>query len=497
MFKKIFICFMIILSLWITQTNANTSELNENNISINIENIFIKYTKNIEKKYSNNTSVKKIEVLLDKLYNIKNTQELSWNKKDIIDDLIKLSNEYIFDNFYKQKTIKDSILIKNFPISKEFWKTTNTNDSIFLENDTWYTYVFEKHLSFKDNYSPTLKDLEFNKIDPRNDLFFINNNKPAFAVEFKKVRLISDNIIYWIPNKYRFLQELRDDKFYLHDYNTDKIILDIKKTSQELTKDISKKEEKIKILYDYVLKNTQYTIDLNLEDKKIFSWIETYKNKSWVCEGYSKLFQYLLYFSDIQDVETMRWYVIDAIDYPTIWHAWVRIRDRYYDPTFDDPIWWLNDREFNQYLYYNLPKDLFYTNRYDYWISQPVLEKSPLSYREQYVKKQLAEVFQKYKWEKYNILKELQFRDDNNLDYYKSLSIEDIFSKINYLEVDNFKIISSNKNITNLQYFELNNENISAILNQINYDLEKYKFMKWKDAEWNISYRIWFNITMQ
>jgi len=30
--------------------------------------------------------------------------------------------------------------------------------------------------------------------------------------------------------------------------------------------------------------------------------------------------------------------VIDAADFPNIGHAWLRIDDKYYDPTFDDPV---------------------------------------------------------------------------------------------------------------------------------------------------------------
>lgn len=495
MYKKIIISLLLIISIFQTQSYWNISELNNNDISIKVEWVFSQLTKNLEKKYSKSISVSKIEILLDQLYDIKEKQRLTGDKKIIIDSLSKLSHQYIWEYSYNQNKIKDDLKINNFPISNYFKNKTANSDSIFKENWVWYTYVFEKHLSFKQDYNPTLKDLEFNKIDTKNDLFFITkDNKAGFVVNYQKVRLIWDNLIYWIPNKWEFLKELRDDKFYLHDKNTDLSILKMKKLSQELTKNAQNTQEKIKILYDYVLKNTQYTQNIDLNDKKIFSAIETFENNSWVCEWYAKLFQYLLYFSDVRDVKTIRWYVVDATDYPTIWHAWVQIWDLYYDPTFDDPLWASKDKQYDEYLYYWLPKDLFYTNRYDYGESNEVLEKAPLKYREQYVKKQLIWVFQKYRNSNYNILKELQFREKYSLDFLKQLTLNDIYNSIDFIEVKNFTIQSTQERITNLQFYNITDKNINNILKQIDYDFDTYTLIKWQENNWEIIYRIWFNI---
>ncbi len=493
---KLLTIFLCLFSfLFNSQVFADIWELNSRDVSIKVESIFKTYTQNLENKYSENISYTKIESLLNQLYSLKNKSTPNGEKKIIVNSLIKLSNNYLFEKDYKNKILNEKILLNSYPSSNYFQNKVMSNDSIFREKWVWYTYVFEKHLSFWDWVSPKLSDLEFNKIDTKTDLFFITENKKAwFVTNAKKIRLISDSIIYGIPNKQNFLEEIRDDRFYIHENNIDLDILKIKNLSQNLTKDAKNKEEKIRILYDYVLKNTKYTQNLDLRDKTIFSWIETYKNNSWVCEWYAKLFQYLLYFSDINDVETIRGYVIDAIDYPTIGHAWVRIWDKYYDPTFDDPIWPSTDREYDQYLYYGLPKDIFYTNRYEYNQSNQVLEKSPLSYRKQYVQKQLVWVFQKYKNSDFNILKELQFRDSYNLDYYKKLSITDIYNSVDYTEVETFKITWTNQSIKNLQYYDITDENIENILKQINYDFNNYTLLKWINEDWEIIYRIWFNI---
>ena len=498
MLKKIIISIFLSAYLFNSQLFANIWELNSRNVSIKVENVFEIYTSNLENKYSDNVSYSRAESLLSQLYTLKNKSTIQGEKQIIIDSLIKLSNNYLFERDYKNKIINDTLILNNYPSSKYFQNKITHSDAIFREKWVWYTYVFSKHLTFWEWVNPKLSDLEFNKINTQTDLFFITDNKkPGFVTNAKKVRLISDSLIYGIPNKQEFLKEIRDDRFYLNEINIDVDILKIKNISKNLTKDAKNKEEKIKILYDYVLKNTSYTQNINLEDKKIFSWIETFKNNSWVCEWYAKLFQYLLYFSDINDVETIRGYVIDAQDYPNIWHAWVRVWDKYYDPTFDDPLWATADKEFDDYFYYWLPKDLFYTNRYEYNQSNDVLEKSPLSYREQYIQKQLVWVFHKYKNSNYNILAELKFRDKYSLDYYKKLTLNDIYNSVSYKEVENFKIKWSNQSIETLQYYDITDKNIENILKQINYNFSDYTLLKWINTDWEIIYRVWFNIIIK
>ncbi len=493
--KKIIISILLWIYLLSSQVFADIWELNNKKVSIKVENIFEKYALNLEKKYWDNIAQKKISILLDQLYSAKNKSQSNWNKEIIIDSLIKLSNHYIFENNYKKEQINSQKLINNFSSSKYFQHKVKDSETIFRENWVWYTYIFQNHLTFKSTITPSLKDLEFNKINTKKDLFFITKeNKPWYVTNPQKVRLLSDSLIYWIPNKQEFLKEIRDDKIYLQNDNIDINIIKLKTLSENLTKNAKNKEEKIKILYDYVLKNTKYTQNINLEDKKIFSGIETFKNNSGVCEWYAKLFQYLLYFADVNDVETIRGYVIDAQDYPKIWHAWVRIGNKYYDPTFDDPLWTNNDKEFDDYFYFWLPKDLFYTNRYEYMDSNEVLEKSPLNFREQYVQKQLVWVFQKYKNSNYNILAELQFREKYSLDYYKKFWLTDIYNSIDYTQVEKFKIKWSNQYIKNLQYYDITDKNIDNILKQINYNFKDYTLLKWINEDWEIIYRIWFNI---
>lgn len=486
---------LIILSVWNTISYANFSDLNTNWVSTKIESIFEKYTQQLEKKYWKNTAIKKIESLWEKLYTYQDSQYLSGDKKNIIDSLEKLSNEYVFTEKYNQQKISNTLKLSSYDNSELFKNKVINSDTIFLENWIWYTYVFIDHLTFENWVKPTLRDYQFNNILPNEDLFFITKEgKPWYAQDFEKVRLIPNRILYGIPNKNNILRELRDDKFYLHTKNSDITLLEIKNISQKLKSESKNREQFIEKIYDYVLKNTQYTENIDLNDKEIFSWLETFENNSWVCEWYTKLFQYLAQFWWIKDVETIRWYVVDAQDYPEIWHAWIKIGDKYYDPTFDDPIWSINDREREEYYYFWLPKDLFYTNRYEYNNSNEVLEKSPLEFRKQWIKKNLIAIFPKYKWKGYKLLEELEFKDKYNIDFQSNITIEILFNNVDFIEVDNFQNITDNKTIQTLQYYDVSsNTNISSLLRQINYDFETYTLIKWKDNNSTI-YRIGFNI---
>jgi hypothetical protein len=63
---------------------------------------------------------------------------------------------------------------------------------------------------------------------------------------------------------------VRDDKFHIQQ-ETDQDFVKLKIISKNLTKDLYKKQDKIDVLYDYVLNNVQYTQPIDLKDKKIFS----------------------------------------------------------------------------------------------------------------------------------------------------------------------------------------------------------------------------------
>jgi hypothetical protein len=51
----------------------------------------------------------------------------------------------------------------------------DTND-IFLENGVWYAYIFDAYKFFKEPEKLTVKDLNYNNIDTKTDLLFLQEN---------------------------------------------------------------------------------------------------------------------------------------------------------------------------------------------------------------------------------------------------------------------------------------------------------------------------------
>lgn len=303
------------------------------------------------------------------------------NKK--IKTYIENLNDDVF-NWFKIKVIKDNVLI--------------------LENWIWYTYIFKDYHNFWKWVIPKEEDLKINWLDKNKTVLLLDDKIWAsYVTEYEKVKLISDDIISDISNKYNFLLELSDDKKYSN-IDTDESFLELKNKTLELTNWLTQ-YNKIKKVYDYILKNISYSKVFDIENKYIFSWISTYEKKEWVCSWYSKLNLYMLSFAWINWVKVVKWHVIDATDFPDIWHAWLKIWNNYYDSTFDDT-WnnWLT-KEFEEYKYFWLPKDLFYTNRFDYWELPLELRSADLEYRKEYVKLELEKLKEKYINKNFKLLK--------------------------------------------------------------------------------------------
>jgi hypothetical protein len=109
----------------------------------------------------------------------------------------------------------------------------------------------------------------------------------------------------------------------------------------------------------------------------------------------------------------------------------------------------------------------------------------------------LVNIFFKYKDWDYNILKELQFRSKYWFDMYNEITIDSLKQNYWYTQVNNF-VYQENwetKRIKKYNFFTLRNSNdVKIILKQLNYDLTDYKLFEWKETNWDISYKLWFNI---
>lgn len=428
-------------------------------------------------------------IIFTKYYNI-NWDDYNFfkNKKWFIVNK-SWTNDFIFVENYDFET-----KIPYSQISKYTKWYITSNSKYLLENWVYYGYIFSNSLYFPDEAYWLYTKLTW---DLSNFIFYKTEDwKYSFIKDYKKVKLISSNIIYWLIWKYNFLKELADDVSspWFKDRNVEDYDESFKKLKKEVLNLTNwlEKDEKIKKIYSWILENISYTEKISFTDKKIFSWIDTYKNKSWVCSWYTILFLYMLSFAWIDDVDVIKWDVIDAQDFPTIWHAWVKIWNYYYDPTFDDPVWLNRAKKFEEYKYYKLSKDIFYTNRYDYWFTPASLKKTTLDYRKNIVKKNISSLVSKYKNSWLVLLKPYIFREKNWLSYNEKITIEKLkkiktFYKVtnNYLEIN-----SQKKFITNVSYLPITDSNLELALEQFNYDIDNYYFLERNLWNWKMELRM-------
>lgn len=456
---------------------------------------FTTFSKKISLKYSNEKQLVYFKWFSVKLNHLLATKDFSEVQINLVNDLIILSNEKVFIIEKNNLEKPSKIILKTNKLLSDFKLFSYNKKNIFIENWIWYSYIFDSHLTFPKWTIIKKEDLSFNKIDSNSSLVFLReDNALWFANNYTKIKLISDDIIYWIPDKFNFLSEVRDDKRKLVN-ETNESFLSLKLKARELTKWKTEKE-KIEILYKYVLENIEYPASFSLKDYEIFSGINTYENKSWVCEWYTKILMYMLNFAWISDVEVLRWYVLDAQDFPKVWHAWLKIWDIYYDPTFDDPIWQKETRTYSKYRYFWLPYDLFYANRYTFEKIPNYLKEESLDYRKKYITKKITPLISKYRYSNYNILKPYTLKLDHWIDIEKKLDIEDLKKIMDSYKVENFvfKKNGVSKSIKTLQYYKLTNLQVNSILDQLNYNLYWHYLFEWKLENWTSEYRLAYNV---
>ncbi len=459
-----------------------------------------KYIKDIS---SNN---KKILILNEK------SEFIDWN--DI--KKIKFNKFYLLDknsyNFFKWKKwiivflerIKKFVFIKDYKIERKipyseswnFLTLLSYDNNVIKEGNSFYSYDIEESFIINDKYWFYLTWLKDIWIDKNIDLIHRNSLwKYSFVKNNKKIYLIDEKIIFWVSEKEKFLKNVKNDKAYLTQGTNDSF-LKLKNTTEKLTFWLTR-EEKIKRIYWWILDNIEYSKISNLNNKKIHSGIHTYINKNWVCEWYVKLMSYMLSFAGIYDVKVIRWAVIDAQDFPEVWHAWLKIWDLYYDPTFDDAIWLEETRKYEEYIYFWLPKDLFYTNRYNLNLTPKELKTTSLEYRKLLVSQNLLKLVDKYKRNGYLILNESIFRKKYWIWAKDKITVNKILEFFPYYEIHKgrTKINWKNKIISKISYFEINDKNINLILLQLNYNMDWMYIFKWFNNDWTYKYIISNKIT--
>jgi hypothetical protein len=248
-----------------------------------------------------------------------------------------------------------------------------------------------------------------------------------------------------------------------------------------------------------LIKRLKYFVwDYN-KNKQVFSWILSFKNTDSVCDWYVKLFAYMLLFSGIEDFEIKKWYVFNSKDFPYIGHAWIKIWDKYYDPTFDDPIWNKWEIKKEDYLYFWLDKELFYTNRFEYKDKEIFFEeykKYSLEQRDLIVEKNLFDLSEKYK--NTNLVKTIFYKKELWFEAWEKITIEKLKTKLKYFEVDkNYSFIDEKgkkRKIYKIEYFEINDKNAWLLLKQIKEKFLKSYLLKFEQKNGSFLYYLAFTL---
>lgn len=478
--KTILLFFVFLTPFWV---NASFSQIDSN-----VAKLYINFYDKVEKKYKNDKWLSFLYELNNAIDAIGNSNKLNNSNHKLIFDLQKLNNEKIFNLEFEKTENENKIKLDSFNVLNNFKNKFYNKDLIFIENWIWYAYTFEKKYHFENMSWVNKSTLDYNSINENNTIVFYEDWLISFVKDYKKVKLVTNDIIYWIPNKHEILKRFKKNKTNLT-WDDDNKIRQIKALSRSLTRWIYKKDDKIKTIYHYILDNIEYTKEFTLQDYEIFSWVETFINKNWVCEWYVELFQLILAFNDISS-ELLTWDVIDAQDFPQIGHAWLKIWEYYYDPTFDDPIWAKETKKFEEYKYFKLPRDLFYTNRYDYWKTPESLKNTPIEFRENLIRQNINKLTEKYKNNWYNLVKPFIYKKTKWLDPIKDITVSDLISIYDFYEFRDYEISFSNRVriVKNMNYTTLSNEYTETILEKNNYNLDNVLFLKWFKENWDIEY---------
>lgn len=449
------------------------------------------YVINDNYEFVDGNNIKKID--FDKYYDINSYNyeafyDLSW---DII--YIPSRGSYYFLGNY---TIVNKIPFSSFYKEEKYKsKFIQFGKNFFEENGIYYTLNFTNYYVIHDNYGFYAWDNIFASWWSEQKYFFYKSSNGAYwiIIDYQKIKLINASIINNIVNKEKFLSVIVDDKKYIHK-ETDAIFNSIKSTTQKVISwetDVSKKIEKI---YAWIIENIDYSKEIDLNNPKIFSWIWIYNDKEWVCDGYAKLFMYMLLFAGFDDVELIKWFVIDVPDFPELGHSWVRIGDLYYDPTFDDPIGSEEPIPRKYYQYFALPQDLFYTNRYNTSDFPIYIKDLSVEKREEIVRRNISFAFERYKDNNYYLLAMSVIKYNHGISLEKTLIKEDLKKILPYYEVSKqgtFIEDGKTKIVDYIYYYTIDkNINIEDFFESFHYEIDDFHLFIRTTENNKVEYRI-------
>lgn len=402
-----------------------------------------------------------------------------WNK-------VLISNKFTKQRVFSHKEIYEKFLNKI--------DITNWN-YIWLIDGKYYFFEFSANNIYTFNWEyASIEQINKYWFDIDKSLIFLNDWNYWFVKNFKKIELFDESFLQNIPNLDEFLFYLSDDLINVK-IDTKTTLESIKDLSLTLTKNLNNDQEKIKVIYDWIVENISYYENFVDWNKDVFSWTKTYLNKYWVCDWYTKIFLFMLSFAWVENVEIKRWFAFVSEYFPSFWHAWLKIWDKYYDPTFDDPIWWSRE----EYLYFAIPEDLMYINRFDWVVIKDNLDKKSFIERQKIAEKNLFDVYDKYS--NFALAKTIKNKIDLWFSYNDEITVEALWQKIDTLDITseiNVMYYFENgqkKYIKSINYYPLNNENLVWVMKNYNIEISKLKIWKFS-SNWKIFYWLIYNLTL-
>jgi len=475
-----------------------------------VQSAYSKFSRSIENKYSSDKQHTILKSVRERVWELIEANRFSSSTLSLLQDLEALNNEAMYDRWLESETDQSvQVALENrlggekdkLPFSELSWEFQwFFTPNVKTQEKAWvyYGYNFNNFRYYNDPYGVYERDLQASGFERSSDYIYRGENgRYNFITDITEQKLVSREDIFWLPDKHLVLDALREDsKFPTSDMSD--TLSQIATISKNLSRWKSKREA-TQAIYGWILENISYSTNFNLSDEKIFSAIETFKNKQWVCTGYTKLMLYMLSFAGVYDVEVIRGQVIDASDFPKIGHAWIRIGDKYYDPTFDDPVWAVDTKTPSEYTYYWLPKDIFYANRFEYadlpeWFEN----KSELEIR-QYIFNYLSQLLPKYEWqEDYdNVFAPIKFRLDNNISPLTIITPDILAQKIGFYSSDDTFRYQKNgemKQINNIKYFVIDDQSTEQVLKQLQYDADSLTLFNWQTESWAQEWRLAYKL---
>lgn len=238
----------------------------------------------------------------------------------------------------------------------------------------------------------------------------ISVDRDVMVVESQETKIQKFPVLQWVADKEKFAKILAEEAAHQnYDKNLDRewILRLMKAKVEELVRWKNTPEERISAIYTWITQNIKYVAKIDHQNFRQSSWLTTFWWE-WICSGFSRLFVYMLLFAGVENVEYQTGDVInvreDAFNRDENWkvyagHAWVKIWDKYYDPTFDSRSH--DEINYRQITYYGLTKDIFFTRRYADWdIPSELLDsigKGTYDARNRIVLANLLRVYRSYK----------------------------------------------------------------------------------------------------